>query len=182
MYQVLHDHFTHHFIERHCPTPQHLGVHTDIHCCFAAVATHKSLNMVQHVLLQYYTSTQPLHCARRCRTSRSVHPALARHIHHLPTPLCSSRRVLVRADSDNAPSITSQEQGSKDDPTDPTLAPTPPTEPPSLHAAAALLATQLRAVFDAAVGFAKLVFSYITQVWWRVVGCCGTTMGGLRTH
>lgn len=36
-------------------------------------------------------------------------------------------------------------------------------DPPSIKAAAAALAAQLRAVFDAAAGFLKLVVSYITQ-------------------
>lgn len=43
-------------------------------------------------------------------------------------------------------------------------APTPtPADPPSLKAAAAALAAQLRAVLDAAAGFVKLVISYVTQ-------------------
>ncbi len=121
------------------------------------------------MVLHHHTSTS-LHCTRRWPVApRTIpNPANAHRKNYLPTRLHSPRRILVRAqqseDADEATNTSSQEQGSNDDVTNPPPAPTPPTDPPSLHAAAALLATQLRAVLDAALGFVKLVFSYITQV------------------
>ena len=109
---------------------------------------------MQHVMLRRCTTTHAC-CRLQCHAPRTL--PLVGHCprQFQPHKRTSHRRVVVQ----------SQKQGNDEAPIAPAAPTTPaPGDPPSLKAAAAALAAQLRAVLDAAAGFLKLVISYITQV------------------